>query len=215
MKNASLILVIIHFFDQLNSQNIKVDFHNKVPYPGFENNMTVVADGVECNHLYVKTDNGIIIPENNDCRFRYVPKKVGDGYFLIYSIEHNDTVLLEKHRVRVYPWQWQPATFANMMSGEITRGVFFAHGAVISRIAGFDIAGTNEIISYEIKLVRSKEIFMQLKNTGGRLEQDNLLKLEVIKNNDEVFFEKILAKIPGEDIPRELNIIKIKIVNRE
>lgn len=213
MKNSALILFIFRFFVQLNGQNIKIDFNNHVLYPGIDNTITVVGDGIECDHLYLKTDIGVIIPENSDCRYRIIPKNVGEGNLQVYETKNNDTILLMKRKILVYPWQEQPALFANVMSDEITRGDFFKHAAVISRITGFDIPGTHEIVSYEIKLIRGKEVIMQLKNMGGPLEPDNLVKLEIIKNNDEVFFEKVLAKIPGEDIPRELNIIKIRIVN--
>ncbi len=75
------------------------------------------------------------------------------------------------------------------------------------------MSGNHEVKSYEIKIIRNGEVILVLKNTGGRFEPENSRKLQIVQINDEILFEKIMAIIPGEETPRKLNDINIKIQN--
>ena len=180
--------------------------------PGKENPLTIVVEEVSCRHLYIKTDNGKITPGDNDCGFIYIPSKVGASHFYIYNTFNNDTILIEERRIIVRQWPEQSAEFAHKKSGTISRGEFLAQSGVDARISGFDMSGSHKVFSYEIKVVRNGEIALELINTGVSFESKNRERLEFIQSKDEILFEKIMAKMPGEDTPRRLNDIRIRIM---
>ncbi|MCF8239712.1 MAG: hypothetical protein K9I85_16225 [Saprospiraceae bacterium] len=212
MKNYALTLLISLFIVQLQSQTVAIELNYPVAWPGNENPLTIVVEEVSCRHLYIKTDNGKITPGENDCGFRYFPSKVGASHFYIYNTSNNDTILIEERRIIVRQWPEQPAEFAHKKSGTISRGEFLAQSGVDARISGFDMSGSHKVYSYEIKVVRNSEIVLEPSNTGGPFESKIRERLVIIQSNDEILFEKIMAKMPGEDTPRRLNDIRIRIM---
>ena len=212
MKKIAFSILLKFFIMQLQSQTVAVELNYPIAWPSLENQLTIVVEGVACSHLYIRTDNGSITHGSRDCGYRYIPRKVGEGHFFIYNTSNNDTILIEERRIIVRQWPEQPAEFAGKKTGTISRGEFFAQRGVNARISGFDMSGSHEVYSYEIKVIRSGEIVLELSNIGGAFESDNLERLEIIQGNDEILFEKIIAKMPGEDIPRKMNDIKIRIM---
>ncbi|MBL0006775.1 MAG: hypothetical protein IPP25_06165 [Saprospiraceae bacterium] len=211
MKTLILTILVFSFSFGLQGQNVAIELNLPIAWPGLDNTLTIVVEGIACKHLYVNTDNGSIKRRDTDCRFNYIPKKVGEGYFFIYNTMHNDTVLIEKRRIVVRRWPDQPAEFAGKISGIISLSEFRAQSGVLARISGFDMAGNHEVTSYEIKVIRNGEVILTLNNTGGRFEPDNSRKLGIVQGSDEILFENIMAKLPGEETPRKLNDIRIKI----
>lgn len=213
MKIFVLAILILSFASRPHSQSIAIELGYPTAWPGLDNSVTIVAEGVPCQHIYVSTDNGIIRPRDTDCTYGYIPKKVGESHFFIYRVADKDTVLIEKRRIIVRRWPDQPAEFARKTSGTVSLGEFLAQPGVVARISGFDMSGNHEVKSYEITVVRNGEIILKLKNTGARFESENSKKLEIMRVNDEIIFDNILAFMPGEESPRKLNDIRIKIQN--
>lgn len=212
MKTPIHTILVFFFFIKSHAQNVAIELNYPTAWPGLENSLTIVVEGVACKQLYIITDNGRIEPRDN-CSFSYIPEKVGESHFFIYNLTNNDTVLIEKRRIIVRRWPDQPAEFAGKISGAISLGEFLAQPGVIARISGFDMSGNHEVKSYEIKVIRKGEVILDLINTGGRFEPTNSNKLEIVQVSDEILFEKIMAMMPGEDTPRKLNDIRIKIQN--
>ena|SRR5687768_8243793 len=213
IKTPLFAILVFFFFTRLQGQIVAIELNYPVAWPGLDNSLTIVVEGVACKHLYVGTDNGSIKLRDTNCRYSYIPKKVGESFLFVYNTAHNDTVLIEKRRIVVRRWPDQPAEFALKTSGTISLGEFFAQPGVNARISGFDMSGNHEIRSYKIKVIRNGEVILELTNTGGRFEPGNSIKLEIVKRSDDILFENIMAMLPGEDTPRKLNDIKIKIQN--
>ena len=198
---------------RLQGQNVAIELGYPQAWPEITNALTIVVEGVACKHLYVSTDNGRIISGDKSCSYSYIPKKIVESHLFIYNTANHDTVLIEKRRIAIRRWPDQPAEFARLTSGTISRGEFLAERGVYARISGFDMDGHHEVKSYEIKVIRQGEVILALTNTGGEFEPTNGRKLDIVQAGDEILFEKIMAIIPGEDKPRRLNDIRIKIQN--
>jgi len=207
---STAVIILIGGLNLL-SQSTSVEIGYPHAYPGLENHMKIVVENTSCEQLLVKADRGIVRLGKYPCEFKLISNQVGEEYLTISKIELNDTIQIERRRIIIKKWPKQPAEFGRIQNGTMSRSEFLVNQEVIARISGFDMSGKHKVKSYGINLLRNGKIIFELKNTGGKIEAKNLMKLKNIEHNDIVEFIEILAYIVGEKEPRKLNDIKVTI----
>ena len=98
MNRSILTIALLYPFLTTIGQNICISSDQHIDIYNKEDNIiTIMVEKFPCDHLIVTTDNGKIIA-SNDCRFRWVPERLGEGQLTIYRILRKDTFLVQIER---------------------------------------------------------------------------------------------------------------------
>ncbi len=195
------------------AQSIAIEVGHPEAYPGLDNRLTVIAEGVDCRNMYVTVDNGLVSKGDSSCQFLYNVQLAGVAHLSVYTISGGDTSFIASRKIVIRRWPEQFAFYGDKQRGAMSLGEFLAHGRVSSPINAFDISGNNPIESYEILLIRGNSLLFKELNRGGQITDQNLKRLVEIKDGDLIRFKNIYARIVGDPDPRKLNDIEIEIIN--
>ena len=107
------------------------------------------------------------------------------------------------YRILKWPIK-QNATFGNIKSGILNRGIILAQSGPIVYVKGFDIDATIPIISFRFRIIRNQKLICDLLNKGTKFDEHSRIEIQKIKSGDKVLFTEILIKMPGDEVNTKL-----------
>lgn len=210
-----LILLLLLGFQIVNSQEVAIENYRGYTFPGVYNILNILVEGEFCENIFVKTNSGTIEKLNGkNCEFKFIPKKAGHSYLSIYKVSGSDTTLVKERKIRVMWPDCRPHFGRKITSmGKMGRKQFLSHDEIYVPTLNLNIDGRFPVSSYEIIVIRSGEVIYNLKNTGGKIEQENRDILADLCKDDVVLFPNIMARFLGEPADRNVGGIRIEIIN--
>ena len=193
------------------SQTIAIEnIKQNVAYPGLENPLSIVAEGIPCDQVAVVTNNGTMKYEG-DCHYVFIPHRVGEASIVIFKINGKDSVQLSERRYRIKPWPVPEAVIGGKKSGTMNSGQFKAQDGINVPLSGFDISGKHAVQSFRMQIVKKGEVVASVVNNGARFEEKTRAQIDKIQVNDQVIFDQIKVKMPGQEGAITVNSIVIEI----
>jgi hypothetical protein len=193
------------------SQTIAIEnIKQNVANPGLENPLNIVVEGIPCDQVAVVTNNGTMKYEG-DCHYVFIPHRVGEASIVIFKINGKDTVQLAEQKYWIKSWPVPEAVIGDKKSGTMGLGQFKAQNGIIAPIGIFDINGTFAVQSFRMQIVRNGEVVASVLNDGSRFEEKARAQMDKIQVNDQVIFDQIKVRMPGQDGAITVNTIVIDI----
>jgi len=182
-------------------------------YEKIENDITIFADGINCESLFIKTDKAQIKGEN--CKYQITPDGNESLEISIFKLEPpSDTILLKSKKYLVESLPKPLLEIGNKRSGEINIRAFKAQQGISASNIAYYLVGCFNIRIEEFKVIvmRDDSVIGIVKNIGGRFNG----KFEELKNdlrvNDVVYFIDATAKYPPDGELIYLNTMKITLI---
>ena len=193
------------------SQTIAIENKRQhIAYPGWDNPLSIVVEGIPCDQIAVVTNNGTMKYEG-DCHYVFIPHRVGEASIVIFKINGKDSVQLAERRYRIKPWPVPEAVIGGKKSGTMNSGQFKAQDGINVPLSGFDISGKHAVQSFRMQIVKKGEVVASVVNNGARFEEKTRAQIDKIQVNDQVIFDQIKVKMPGQEGAITVNSIVIEI----
>ena len=198
-----------------SGQKIRIENSSfSIALPLIGNNLNISIEDEPCDDIVILSDNGTILKTGIgqlDCQYIFTPTKFGKANFIFCRVHGADTVIIAKETYKVGSWPDQKATFAGIESGSIPRSDFFVETGVHIHVVGLGFDARINVRSYQIKVIRNRNLLLHLYNTGEVIEIGNRKELEMILAGDLILFEEIKAVMPGEEVETKMNDIRVTI----
>ncbi|WP_336516551.1 GldM family protein [Pollutibacter soli] len=191
---SSLTIFLSFFAATSFSQNFLITAdRSNVIYANFHNYISIVADGVPCESIVLKTNNGRFDTSCNysPCQYVIIPFEEKEATIEIYSKSGKKLIKIgDKHfRVMRLP---DPITYiGNIRPGPIKKETLLAMPGVIAR--GEEIHNDSSIDSFSIYLFRNSAPCTVVKNKGNRFEPSTLDLLKQTQPGDKIIVSEIMA----------------------
>lgn len=180
--------------EELMSQRVAVENeHWNTGIVGLNIPLTIVAEGVPCNDLWVSTQTGSI-RKTGPCGYVFNGGLVGTHVIQIFR----DTVLLDQKLLRLQRWPDPSVRLGYKKSGPIGLGEFKAQRGLIAWIDHLDMDAKGQVVQFQVQLIRHREAYYVQKNIGGRFEESVTKAFGQLEPGDQVHFSKIRVRMPGE-----------------
>jgi hypothetical protein len=211
MKLKSIIFISLFVISSGSAQVIAVEnVRINQAYPLIEHPLIIVSSQVPCSRLFALSKTGKIKNLEN-CKFTYIPLKLGLDTIFIFDIRKNDTSLIDRRIFRILTWPKQNATFGNIKSGSLKRGIILAQMGPMVYAEGFDIDATIPILSFGFKIIRNQKLICDIINIGSKFDEHSRVEIQKIKSGDRILFTDIQIKMPGEEANTKLEDLEIKV----
>jgi len=202
MKILLAFIILIGLQRDLFAQNIVVSADRmNVAYVGIPNPLTVAVENCKPDQVIVTAYNGTLT-NNGNGNYDYTPEKTGKGILTISIKIKNGTKEIGRsvYRIRQIPkpvvhisptqeakkehpsWDWQPG--------------------LVAIAADTALKAPFTILSFEVFLIRNKQVDMIAKNQGARFEGLAKVILSKLMPDDRIVFSNILCKYPNGDIAK-------------
>ncbi|MFK7771774.1 MAG: GldM family protein [Saprospiraceae bacterium] len=207
-----LIILFLQFGTaELFSQNVAIEnLKQNIAYPYLDNPMNIIVEGIPCEEIFVSTDNGEVKSKRN-CQYIFHPHEVGVASIFIHMIEKGDTIQIKERKYRVKRWPKPVASLSGNKSGKLGIGEFKAQLGISARIENFDIDARCKVISFELQIIRGKNLIREVINNGGRFEEKTKKIIFKVEKGDRIILDKIMVLMPGSKDKIELDDIDIII----
>ncbi|NJN76930.1 MAG: hypothetical protein HC803_00225 [Saprospiraceae bacterium] len=96
-------------------------------------------------------------------------------------------------------------------SGTLSLGEFKAQEGLSVFLDNFDFDASCEIVGFTMVFVRKNSDVFDVVNKGESFNENTRKRMNEVQIGDTIYFEKIRCRCPGDEIPRELNTVVIRI----
>jgi len=200
MKYFLVILITLFCFLKTESQNVVVAATKmNVVYALIDNPLSILAENIPCDSIYVVTDNGKITKFEADCSYNIYVEKGYISNLTIYKISGNDTVEISKYSLRIKFFPELTCTIAGSKGGNIKKEILLCQSYIRSNPANFEINIEFTVTNYSVKMYRRGKRLIYEKEFDGNLISEEL-KNEILKlrKNDVIEFEIYTTTINSE-----------------
>lgn len=187
-KLMLLVLVVI-FCMQAKAQVVVIsNLKQNVVYLGITNPLKIAMEGVSCNGISVRTDNGKLV-KIGSCEYEYHPDRKGMAQIIVKSSKKTYNYLL---RVESMP---QPIAFIGGSSGGLmSKANFTAQQGIYLRYPGFDTKTGLKISSYQYQIIREGKFLFGGSNSNPYFSKEMVQYFSHLMRNDLIIFYSILAE---------------------
>lgn len=193
------------------SQNVAIENHKQnIVYPYLDNPMNIIVEGIPCDEIFVSTNNGEM-KSKGSCQYIFHPREVGVASIFIHRVEQGDTIQIKERKYRVKRWPKPEARLGRKNSGRLKLGELKTQMGIIVPIENFDIDAHCKVISFQLQIIRGKDLIAEVANFGGKFEEKNKNLLLKVEKGDRIIVDEIIVLMPGSKDKIELEDIDIII----
>lgn len=182
------LLILLLSASQLHAQRFLVSNEKEnILYVRVENPLSVVVDGVDCEQLIIKTDNGTIDISNANksaCKYVATPAAPGIAKITVYQKTKNKPRKIGEMFFRVKYLPAPEPMVGNIDKDTLNKKQLIAMGGVRAIQVNSDICANFEVLSYRVKLIRNDIAYAQIMNSGARYTPELLTYLYTLKKDD-------------------------------
>lgn len=187
-KLFSLFLVLAFSFQSKAQVVVVSNLKQNVVYLGINNPLKIAMEGVSCNGISVRTDNGKLI-KTGSCEYEYHPERKGMAQIIVKSAKKTYNYLL---RVETMP---QPIAFIGGSSGGLmSKTNFTAQQGIYLRYPGFDTKTGLKISSYHFQIIREGKYLFGGSNSNPYFNKEMVQYFAHLMKNDLIIFYSIIAE---------------------
>jgi GldM C-terminal domain len=189
------------------SQHIAVSADkNNILYIGVDNPISITVEGISCNDIIVKTDNGSISKYKN-CSYSFRGSKPGRTDIILYKKVKAKLKEIGRRAFRLknipvpsfYIAQYGSNYFYSDFNnkGKANKVALAAQQYVRAELENFDFQANFLIDSFSVKIFSGDSCKTKLFfNISNKISQQITDAFSILKNDDIVIFHKIYAKAP-------------------
>lgn len=180
-------------------------------YVGVDNPLSIAVENVSGKLLVVKTDNGIVV-KNNDA-YVYRGSKVGHANIILYKKVNRKLREVGKSSFRVKEIPLPVFRIGQFGSNrQISNMVIKLPQYVSAATENFDFDARFQIDSFKVCVVRQDTcIYLEKNNISNKISEDIQAIFTTIKSGDTIIFKNIFAKGPdGKSIQLEPCILFVR-----
>jgi hypothetical protein len=165
-----------------------------VLYVGVENPLTIAAENCPCNKMVVKSNTGTLTGAG--CSYIFKSNQVGSADFTVYR---KNGRLLKKIETSVFRVKNLPLPVFKI--GPSVDGMMAPKLAVQEYVRadldGFDIDARFQVTSFNVSIYSYDTCKIQhFKNTGNKISDELRTAFSLLKDNDSIIFNEIIAVGP-------------------
>jgi hypothetical protein len=191
-KLIFLLSMLFQVRDAFGQRFLVTQANDNAIYVGIQNPIHLLAEGVPCKSIIVKSDNGTIESSGTDCWFTIQPQTLGIAKIEIFKRSGRKLVLIGSHSISVRAIPDPKPYVGNLKGGNAKKSVFIAMGGVIAK--GEVVHNDGLVRSFSVAIYRDNRYFISMHNTGNRFEDSTVEILKLLRTGDRVVISSILAE---------------------
>jgi beta-lactamase regulating signal transducer with metallopeptidase domain len=182
-----------------------------VLYEGINNPIRVAVSGVPVSevHLRMKNGNGTVLGANGF--FLAKVKSAGEAVIEVYRIQDGREKTLDTRTYSVKRIPDPVPYFAGHLSGEMELNQLTNDPSIRAILKDFDDDVSCDIVGYEITVMPKGEDPTTFTSSGNVLPLNALYIIKRMTPGSGIFLDNIKVKCPGDQSPRDIGGIAIKI----
>lgn len=207
-----IIILISTLIFAINSFSQQIFVSSSKIYLETVNPIKICVEGLNCNDIYVKSDNAKI--EGSNCQYLIFPKTQSLTTIYIYKINGKDTIELGKREFYAEPLPNPIAYAGGKHSGFISKDELSSWGLIKASIEFADGTIWAKVLKYTIKIKRNDNVIFTKNIIGISVPIEIQEKIKTCLKYDEVIFENIETEIiyqKNYPIKRTVNPINLII----
>jgi hypothetical protein len=171
-------------------RNLMVSTSNRSIYANWDNELILISHKKKCSDLIVITDNGVITPTSDECRYIITPKKIGIANITISKRTSKRALNHIAYSVKEVPIPIPMV--ASKHGGEIEKKILEIQVGLTMQSDGFHSGLTTA--SYSIAVIRNQSCLLN-KNVSGAYFSDEVKSLfHSLEIGDHILFTNITCK---------------------
>ncbi len=199
--------ILIFSYPKCIAQIAAMDEKTNIIYIGVDNPLSVVVQGIPIEEIKLESDC-VMIVRSKDNKNRFVANAIKPNMNCNIEVFHKGR-LVEKLTFRIKqipdPMVHLPINGINATGGNIKLSVFQKMTFLAADWEDFHWDARIYVQSFVFNVRKKNGEIISIQNVGY---QFNSKVLDCIKNmvvGDEIYFEEVKAKCPGDDLARDLN----------
>ena len=179
-----------------------------VLYMGIDNPISVAISGIPADQVKVSSRDVRLMATGKG---KYIARadRPGKATILVEAPNYRQEV---EFRVKSIPDPVAVLEKVETMGGEISISAFKELKSVEPKLFGFDMDAQCNVLGFNFIFIRKDEDPQQAANPGGAFTTKVLEFVENVKAGDQIIFDNIRAKCPGDEKGRKINNMAFKIV---
>lgn len=169
----------------------------KALYVGVENPLSVIVDGLDCDRIIMKTNNGTVGKlerKGTACVCTIKPAEKSTAIIQLFKKENKTIKKIGESHFWVEAIPLPKAMVGNIATDTVSKKIFIAMGgirAIIMNSLFCSEAFVFSVVSYNAIMMRNDSVLTVIHNTGARYNTELVADLRLLQKGDQVIFSNV------------------------